>query len=616
TDFVTKPVNYVLMSHRVRYMLRASRAMADVLASEERLSNAQRIAHLGQWDWDVNSGGVLWTGDTETFFGSVFHCGSRIWSIHELLDRVHESDKRRLLRALLDALHRRKPASLEHRIYRADGGERIVHHQAEARFDGTGRPVGLTGTLQDVTEREQSQAKIRFLAFHDSLTGLPNREAFRKELQKALTHVQRHDRLAAALLIDLDNFKRINDTLSHRSGDMLLKIVADRLTGVLRGSDSIMRSHPDSDQRNVARLGGDEFTILLSEVSRVEDAASVARRVLETISEPLQLGGQDLIITPSIGIAVFPHDGEDADTLLMSADTAMYHAKEAGGNSFQFYARSMNARMLEQLGLETRLRRAINDEEFIVHYQPQVDLRTGRIVGVEALLRWQNPELGMISPGQFIPLAEQTGLIGPLGEWALREACEQCQSWLADGFPPLRIAVNLSAIQFRQSSLAATVRDVLDESGLDPERLELELTESALMQNADTAMSTLEELSSMGVRLAVDDFGTGYSSLSYLKRFPVNALKIDRSFVGDVPADPGDVALISAIIALAKSLELNVVAEGVENHEQLEFLQSLDCDEAQGYLLARPVPADKLAQLLRETGGVLAVCRAAELVTT
>ena len=352
--------------------------------------------------------------------------------------------------------------------------------------------------------------------------------------------------------------------------------------------------------RDVARIGGDEFTILLTEIQQIEDAAIVARRLLKALSQPIVLSGQELFITPSIGIAVFPDDGEEVDSLLMKADTAMYHAKEAGKNAYRFYAESMNTRTLERLGLEGKLRKALSNDELSLHYQPQVDARTGELVGVEALLRWHNPELGYVSPVHFIPLAEEMGTIVEIGEWVLHTACKQNKVWQDAGLKPLRIGVNLSAVQFRQQDLVATLKRVLAETGLAPEYLDLELTESIIMQNAEETVTALNRLRDMGLRLSVDDFGTGYSSLGYLKRFPLQVIKIDRSFINDVPDDPDDTAITKAIIAMAHSLNLQVIAEGVETERQLAFLREQGCDEVQGYLFSRPLPAEDVVQLLEK----------------
>jgi diguanylate cyclase (GGDEF)-like protein len=407
----------------------------------------------------------------------------------------------------------------------------------------------------------------------------------------------------AVLVLDLDDFKRINDTLGHRLGDRLLREVAHKLAECVRDSDSVARSASGGSSKDVSRLGGDEFTVLLTELEKADDAARVAGRILAALSQPIALDGHDVFITPSIGIAVFPDDGRDGDQLLKNADTAMYHAKSAGKNTFRFYTESMGASALERLELERRLRSALERGELRVHYQPQVDARSRQVVGMEALARWQSPELGPVSPAVFIPLAEKIGMIDTIGEWVLRTACSQNQAWQEAGMRPLRVAVNLSGLQFRQPGLVRAIARILADTRLEPRHLELEVTESTIMRNATDTISALNKLKGMGLRLAVDDFGTGYSSLSYLSRFPLDVLKVDRSFVQAIPGDHEDAAIASAIIALSQQLKLKVIAEGVESEEQLAFLSERGCDEVQGFLFSPALPADEFEQLVRGCNG-------------
>ncbi len=390
------------------------------------------------------------------------------------------------------------------------------------------------------------------------------------------------------MLIDLDRFKVINDTLGHAIGDRLLQEVAQRLTGCLREGDT------------VARLGGDEFMLLLPGVEHTKSTIKIVQKILETFKSPFYFNDHELHITTSIGIALYPDDGEDAQTLLKNADTALHRAKEQGRNNYQFYTSTMNATALERLSLEGKLRHALEREEFVVYYQPQVSLSTGQIVGMEALVRWRHPDLGLIPPMKFIPLAEETGLIIPLGFWVLRTACAQNKAWQKAGYPPLRVAVNLSTRLFKQQTFIQVVAQTLHETGLDPDYLELELTEGIIMENIETTITTLKELKKMGVHISVDDFGTGYSSLAYLKRFPIDTLKIDRSFVLDITTDPDDAMIAMLIINVAHHLKLRVIAEGVETKEQLAFLRSHGCDEIQGYLFSRPLPAEEFVRLLQE----------------
>jgi diguanylate cyclase (GGDEF)-like protein len=431
--------------------------------------------------------------------------------------------------------------------------------------------------------------QMEFQANHDPLTQLPNRTLLQDRLGHALARAQRSHRQLAVLFIDLDHFKRINDSLGHAAGDSLLRVVAERLQTCVREEDT------------VARLGGDEFVILLEELPHGELATRVARQVIQALSPPFRVAGHEFFITSSIGISVFPKDGEDAQTLLKQADTAMYRAKEQGRNTFQFYTAALNVAILARLNLEHDLRYALERAELRLHYQPQVDLACHRVIGVEALLRWQHPQRGLVSPSEFIPLAEDTGLILPIGEWVLRTACAQGKAWQDQGLGPLRVAVNLSARQFLQLELPAVVAETLQESGLPAACLELEITESLLMHDLDGAIGTLRGLKAMGVQLALDDFGTGYSSLSYLKRFPLDRLKIDRSFVGDITSAADEAAIALAVIALAHSMRLQVLAEGVETATQLAVLQSGGCQQMQGFYFSRPLPVEAITLLLRQT---------------
>ncbi len=440
------------------------------------------------------------------------------------------------------------------------------------------------------------------LAYYDALTGLPNRRMFMDRLVWSLQHVKRDTSKSGAVLhIDLDRFKQINDTLGHRVGDGLLKGVAQRLLQQVRAVDTVSVMTGDEPQMSLSRLGGDEFTVLLPEMTRAENAAQVARRILTALEEPFRVDGHEVFVTPSIGIAVFPDDGADIDTLLKHADVAMYHAKQRGRNTYEFYSGEMNARALERLSLENQLRRALERDELLLVYQPKVDVRGGRIVGAEALLRWIHPELGTVSPQEFIPLAEEAGLIVALGEWVLHMACQQNKAWQTAGLGDTRIAVNVSSRQFGEARLMQTIQKALQRSGLAPEYLTLELTENMLMDNARENLEALHQIKDMGIKLSIDDFGTGYSSLSYLKQFPLDELKVDRSFVSPIQTEADDAPIVTAIIAMAHSLGLSVVAEGVETEAQLAFLRARNCDVYQGYLCSKPIPGDAFAALLART---------------
>jgi diguanylate cyclase (GGDEF)-like protein len=440
--------------------------------------------------------------------------------------------------------------------------------------------------------------QVRVLAYYDSLTGLLNRPSYKSRLAHSIRDARREGRKVAAFFIDLDGFGRINDTLGHELGDQLLRQVGERLRACCAGADEESEHTLGAACPEVARLGGDEFTVLLAGIDDPNDATALARRLLATLASPVPLGAHEIFVTASIGIATYPDDGEDVEMLLAHADTAMYEAKAQGGNGYQIFSRAMNATAMQRLTLETDLRRALERDELVLHYQPIVRADTGAITGAEALVRWQHPSLGLLLPSEFIAIAEETGLIVPLGEWVLETACAQNRAWQDAGFAPVRIAVNLSSRQIRQGTLASTVRAALDAAGLEPRWLGLELTESVLMERQHEAVAALHRLRAMGLQLAIDDFGTGYSSLSYLKHFPVDSLKIDRSFVRDLIAVPDDAAITAAVIAMAHALELKVVAEGVETHEHLAFLRGQGCDEVQGHLVGRAVPADRFAEWL------------------
>ncbi len=441
-------------------------------------------------------------------------------------------------------------------------------------------------TVVDISDRKRAEEQIEFHAYHDVLTHLPNRKLFTDRLRHALTRAKRAGQSVAVMFIDVDHFKTINDTLGHTAGDELLLEMARRLRECVRADDT------------VARLGGDEFTIILSDLRAAEDAMFVAQKILETVQEPLTIAGMPLVVTASIGISIYPVDGVDPESLLRNADSAMYRAKEGGRNTYQLCTDEMKRRAMERLSVESRLRKAVHDDELLLMYQPQINLITGRTIGVEALVRWNDPECGLVEPAAFIPIAEETRLIIPLGEWVLRTACKQTKEWQDRGAGPIRVAVNLSARQFQQHDLVLMVRSALDESGLGASSLELEITETTAMQNADITVETLRALRRIGVGISIDDFGMGYSSLNYLKRFPINAVKIDRAFVRDLSANDGDAAIVTAVISMARSLRLRVVAEGVETAEQFAFLRGKECDEAQGFYFSRPVMTDEATRML------------------
>lgn len=456
--------------------------------------------------------------------------------------------------------------------------EQYVHYLTESGL--------IRSYIFDITERKRAEEVLSYQASHDLLTDLPNRMLFNQRLSTAIANAKSNQQLIAVMFVDLDRFKKINDTLGHAIGDRLLKCFADRLQSCLRSEDT------------VARWGGDEFTVLVPQVHNAEEVGKMAQRILDTLKPTFRLEHYELYLKSSIGIALYPNDGEDGETLVKNADVALYRAKERGGSSYCFFSPKMSSGASMLLKLENLLHRAIEREELFVCYQPQLNIKTGKISGMEALLRWRNPELGLVSPGKFIPVAEETGLIMPIGEWVLHTVCHQNQLWQSAGLPPLRVAVNLSPRQFQQPHLLSIVGRILQESGLDPNWLELEITETSVMKNVDFASKILKDFQQMGVHLSIDDFGTGYSSLSYLKQFSFNTLKIDRSFVCELEDNPQDQAIISALIALGQGFNLRVLAEGVETQQQVEILKTLQCEEIQGYWFSKPLTAEQATQFL------------------
>ena len=467
-----------------------------------------------------------------------------------------------------------------------DGGELAIEDSAAPIHNRDGQVAGAVIVFHDVSESRAMAQKMAYLAQHDFLTGLPNRALLTERLSRAIGQAKRHGKRIGLIFVDLDYFKHINDSLGHALGDLLLQRVADRLISCIRDTDT------------VCRQGGDEFVILLAEIELASDAAPIAQKLLAAVAEPCLIAGHELHVSLSVGISIFPDDGQNADEVMKNADTAMYHAKANGRNNYQFFTAEMNVLAVRRLFVESNLRRALRQGEFLLYYQPKVDITSGLMIGSEALIRWQDPEHGLVSPKQFVPIAEESGLIVPIGSWVLREACRQVRAWQDSGLLVVPVSVNISAVEFHHRGFLEGVAQILKETGMLPSYLELELTESIVMNDAESSSVVLSSLKAMGMQLAIDDFGTGYSSLSYLKRFPIDTLKIDQSFVHDIARDPDDASIVRAMISMGKNLKQRVVAEGVETEEQLAFLRELHCDEGQGFLFGRPLPADEFALLL------------------
>lgn len=604
TDFVTKPINYGVLTHRVRYMLRAARVADELRRSEARLEKAQAMAKLGHFNWDIDSGVFECSTEVERLTGA--RNGAVVHELGPLLQGVHPDDRGEVETRLGNAIAGKESVQLSCRLLLQHGGTAHVHVEATCVSAESGARV-LSGVLQDVTERRRLEGLAHKLAYFDTVTGLPNRTTLRKDLGQAIARAAGTETVVAVFSLDLDNFKRINDTLGRDSGDRLLKTVAERLTACLRRRDSAYGVRSDVRAGDfVARTGGDEFYVVLTEFRSAEESAVVARRMLEAIAQPVNLGGEDLVLSATAGISVYPVDGTTADLLIDRADAAKNHAKAEGRGRYQFYTSAINARAFERLSMENNLRKALQQEQFELYYQPKIDIRSGRFAGAEALVRWRHPDLGLVSPANFIPIAEETGLIVPLGEWIIRAACRDIAAWRAQGLMDVRVAVNISPMQFASAELPLLLSAALADARLPVESLEVELTESLLMTDTEQSISMLAELRALGIDVWIDDFGTGYSSLAYLRRFPIAGVKVDQTFVREMDTNANDAAIVAAVIALARSLNLAVVAEGVESRLHLAALAAQQCDYAQGYLYSPPLPAAAFARWVGEHRGPLA----------
>jgi diguanylate cyclase (GGDEF)-like protein/PAS domain S-box-containing protein len=568
----------------IQDVTRRKRAEQALQESKEQFQQLAKHVPEAFWITDLRRHSMIYVSPAfERIHGAPLRTMRGVWRAWK--DTLHPEDRERALEAHRNMAY--GPVEVRYRIVRPDGAIRWVRACGYPVEDSRGVVYRVAGTIEDVTERHELENRLQHQAHFDSLTGLPNRVLFFDRLGQALTQARRTSHTVGLLFVDIDRFKCVNDTLGHHIGDKLLQHVARCLVRSIRAEDT------------VARLGGDEFGIILPHAEKPENAAVIAQKALACLAEPLQLEAHEVVVTGSIGVALSSSDGVDAETLVKNADTAMFRAKNAGRNAYEFYTCTMNERALEQLHLERRLRRAVERDEFMLHYQTKRNIVTGELTGCEGLLRWTGPGGRVVRPAEFVPLLEESGLIMQVGEWVVRSACRQIAQWHRTGLPPLPVAVNISAKQFNQRNLADIIESALRENAVDGRHLEIELTESTAMQNAEDAIVTLGKLKALGVRIAIDDFGTGHSSLSYLKRLPIDVLKIDRSFVTGLPSSEDDASITKAIITMAHSLGLKVVAEGVETEEQLAFLAENGCDEVQGYLLSRPLAADDLAGMMR-----------------
>ena len=589
-DFIAKPINWPILGHRARYVLRSAQAAHHLRKLEEK--QAAIVRAMPDMIFMMHRDGTYL--DYKDGYGAKPPATPGEFLGRKMAETLPAETAEAIGRGIVLALDRGELQSAFYQLPMADG----IHHY-EARIAPSGADTAVT-IVRDITALKLNEERIRRLAYFDPLTGMPNRLHFLERADRELLHARRGNRQLALLFLDLDGFKRINDTLGHSAGDFLLQSVAERLKEKLRTSDIVARPGRDDIGLHFARLGGDEFTIVLPDLEDASVVDRVAERVLAVLNRPFQIGGKSITMTASIGIAVFPQDGEDAAALLKHADTATYHAKEEGRNNWQMYRKTLTNKAMARLSLENDLRRCLEHDQFRLVYQPQVQAQDGKIIGMEALIRWQHPERGLVSPADFIPVAEESGLIVPIGKWVLRAACLQVRAWQRSGVSTPRVAVNLSARQVRAPEFVGSVVAILAEAGISADLLELELTESILMDHDAQRIEGLHDLRAQGVHFSIDDFGTGYSSMAYVKRFPIGMLKIDQSFVRGLPHSVNDAGIVTAILAMARSLELDVIAEGVETSAQRAFLQQAQCPKLQGYLFSHPVPPEEMERLLRQ----------------
>lgn len=585
TDFIAKPLNWTLLRHRIRYVYRAGATLKQLQASEMRLAEAQRIAQLGSWEWLPSE--------------QLFDCSIEVQRIFELpylsnlipfsmlFHQLHPEDRGSFQTELERLGTAQEDLVTEFRILLKGDSERVIEVHATSSDDESRESLTIKGTFQDVTERRLAEARLHHLAHHDALTGLPNRPLLHDRLDQALARARREGIDAAVICIDIDRFKDINDAFGHAAGDMLLKEIATRLQNQVRGLDT------------VARLGGDTFAIVQVGLVQPKGSERLANRLLEELRKPFEINGQELFVDASLGVAIGPHDAGDPEQLLIKADIALHGAKTEGPGFCHFFEGGMDVAFRARKRIEQDLRTALTENWFELHYQPQVSVRSESIIGVEALIRLRHPEHGLMMPDQFIPIAEESGLIVPIGDWVLRHACQQASSWQHQGLPAMRVAVNLSPAQFKESQLAEIVTTVLAETGLEPALLEVEITENVLIRETRSVIDVLHKLQALGVQIAMDDFGTGYSSLGYLLRFPFDRIKIDRSFVKDMTENPDAAAIVGAMVALSQRLNMSTTAEGVETYEQFLCLKEEACHEVQGYYFGRPMLADAVTELIK-----------------
>ncbi|MCG8670964.1 MAG: EAL domain-containing protein [Pseudomonadales bacterium] len=605
TDFITKPLNHLILEQRTRYILRTSTVLKTLEQRESRLENAERIAKLGSWSWDTRDRQLYVSKEFKRILDFPDEGNPNLSQVYENFSKEEKSRVRQIYQNAID--NKDKSLVVEHGFFDKQGLHRRLRHEAEFEFRGDQDYI-INGTILDITEETYNKDKILQLAYYDTLTSLPNRTFFKAHLEYAVKRAKEKASCLAVMVLDLDLFTRVNNSLGHEAGDKLLVKVSERMLEAMDDPSSIKLSPAAIDPHateegtgNVlARLEGDQFVILLNNFRKLDDVILLIQKVFKRLSAPITVKANSVVITASAGIALYPVNGANSETLLRNADAAMLFAKSQGRNSFRFYSSEIDARSKERLSVENDLRNAIRNGELELHFQPKINLHTREVRSVEALIRWRHPEKGMISPGQFIPMAEELGLINEMGEWLLHEACRKTKLWNQAGIPPVRTAINLSALQLKTSGIVEKVRSTLDHHSLIPAQLEVEITENILMEDTHRTLRALEGLRSLGVRVALDDFGTGYSSLSYLTRFPFTSLKIDRCFITECVRNAQSASIVHTIIQLCKNLNLEVVAEGVEIEEELRFLLERRCDFVQGFYFSPAVDSDTFINYMNQ----------------
>jgi diguanylate cyclase (GGDEF)-like protein len=595
TDFITKPINYAKLNHRIRFSLRASETAEKLASRERQLMSAQKAAKMGEWVFEIKKNKFYFSDEVANIFDIN---KQQITSYDDLMKYVVDEDIYRVRDVFAKLTEKNADYSLEYTIKTGNGKIKRIRQINDVTINNPESKDRVLGIFQDITDIRNAEKKLKTLSLYDSLTGLPNRQFFKRLLAKTVASSKRHERHFAILDINLDKFMRINTNLGHDVGDRLLIDASQRLKQTIRDSDVL---YSDQDEKTfssgvLAHLGGDDFIILLNDIKSTDDAAKVARRINNVFGESFVVDENEVHMTVSIGIGIYPDDGGNADDLLKKTSTALNNAKETGRNCYRFYTEAMNTLSFQRLSLEISLRKAIEQEQFLLYYQPKISLDNKRITGAEALIRWNHPDMGLVSPADFIPVAEDTGLIVPMTDWIIAEACRQLSAWRKDGLNLESIAINISPASLLDKNINEHVFKHLRLAGVEASHLDFEITESVLMEDVDVILPILHEFRNIGTSISIDDFGTGYSSLSYLKRLPISKLKIDQSFIRDLMHDKDDSIIVNAVIALAHNLGFSVIAEGVEEQDQLEYLKKHGCDVVQGYYYTRPLPADEYHQ--------------------